>query len=774
MSCGIRYSNPVTLNDGIGCDVFGYTACSDLEYTNSPDGTVAHEWPYSGGGNRLIWVRTYNCQQTVRGNDGAHAVACVFYVYAYSPDEFEVTRNENLLNGPELQVIDCPTPAGWDLEYPSHAGKVGFGQPGYNPCGSGGTGDLTPPVLISASGTAGSPTVSITFSEAVSGGATTPSNYAVYPTGDPSSPLTVTSAAVSLNIVTLTLVQNLAGSTTYTVEVSNVEDLSANTIAPNSTIGFVTGYLDTTPPTLVSASGAAGTDHVVVAFSENVSSGAGTPSNFSVYPSGDPGSPLTVTLASPLNNSVTLTVSPNLAGSTSYTVEVSNVEDPAGNPVAPNSTASFTTGPGDATPVELVSATGTSGQNTVSLSFSETVGTGADVPANYSVYPTADPSSPLTVNSAAPSLSNVTLTLASNLASSTAYTVEVSNVQDLAGNAIAPGSTAGFTTGTVDTTPPTLTNAAGATGANAVVVWFSEPVALGATAVPNYAVYPTANPAGTLTINSATAVGSQVTLSLTTVLGASTSYTVEVSNVQDASGNAIAPNSTVSFTTGTSGGGMGDQSRAVVTVHVRAHNLKGLDCAALDPNLRCDQFTTGWPIQSPADVYFVIAQADPVFGVSGVSLGVQYGNTAGVQTDGQACDVFGYVSCSDLEYTNGVNSGDSSTDFPAAGGGNRLIWVRTDNCQRHELPPYGVHVTVCAFYVYAYGPDVFRVDMNRNLHTPDEFQIVDCPGPALSDMAYPGHAGFVAFGATSGFNPCTSVVTPTVKTTWGRLKNQYH
>jgi hypothetical protein len=477
-----------------------------------------------------------------------------------------VTQNENLLNGPELQIIDCPGPTGWDLEYPSHAGKVGFGQAGYNPCGSGGTGDVTPPFLISASGTAESPTVSVSFSEPVSAGATTPSNYAVYPAGNPSSPLTVTSAAVSLGIVTLT-------------------------------------------------------------------------------------------------------VSPNLAWSTSYTVEVSNV-------------------------------------------------------------------------------------------------------QDLAGNVIAPGSTAGFTTGSEDTTPPTLTSAAGSVYSTAVIVWFSEPVALGATALPNYAVYPTATPAGTLTINSATASGSQVTLTMAAGLLAGTSYTVEVSNVQDAAGNAIAPNSTVSFTTGSTGGGTGDQSQAVVAVHVRAHDTKGLNCADLDPNLRCDSFTTGWPINSPADVYFVVANADPVPGVSGVSLGVQYGNTAGVQTDGQGCDVFGYVSCSDLEYTNGI--GDSSTEFPASGGGNRLIWVRTDNCQRHELSPYGVHATVCAFYVYAYGPDHFAVDMNRNLQTPDEFQIVDCSGPALSDMPWPSHAGYVTFGASNGFNPCTSEAVPTVKTTWGRLKNQYH
>ena len=41
----------------------------------------------------------------------------------------------------------------------------------------------------------------------------------------------------------------------------------------------------------------------------------------------------------------------------------------------------------------------------------------------------------------------MTLTLGSDLAAGTAYTVQVSNVQDLAGNAIAAGSTVQFTAG---------------------------------------------------------------------------------------------------------------------------------------------------------------------------------------------------------------------------------------------------------------------------------------------------------------------------------------
>jgi hypothetical protein len=214
------------------------------------------------------------------------------------------------------------------------------------------------------------------------------------------------------------------------------------------------------------------------------------------------------------------------------------------------------------------------------------------------------------------------------------------------------------------------------------------------------------------------------------------------------------------------------QEQSVVAAHAQGHNTKGINCGDWDPNMPCDRFTVDWPVGVGADVYFIIANADSALGVSGVSLGVDYGNTPGVQQDGQGCDVFGYTFCADLQYTNGIDPNDTSTEFPAAGGGNRLIWVRTTNCQRHVVPPFEVEAVACVFYVYAYGPDQFLVDMNRNLYTGPEFQIVDCPGPALSDMAWPSHAGVVEFGSGAGYNPCFPIIA-TQNTTWGKLKTQY-
>jgi hypothetical protein len=219
------------------------------------------------------------------------------------------------------------------------------------------------------------------------------------------------------------------------------------------------------------------------------------------------------------------------------------------------------------------------------------------------------------------------------------------------------------------------------------------------------------------------------------------------------------------------------QENSVVTMHVQAHNTKGINCndSPEAKNIGCQDYVDEWDVGVGADVFMIIAEADSLKGISGVSLGVTYGDTPGVQTDGVGVDVFGYTFCSDLEYTNGINSiVDPSTEFPSASGGNRLIWVRTTNCQRHVIPPHKVHATACVFYVYAYSPDVMAVDMNRNLETPDEFQIVDCPGPALSDLSYPDAAGKVAFGIPGGGrNPCTDPSVAAKNTTWGKLKNQY-
>jgi hypothetical protein len=121
----------------VGVDVLSWTQCSSgLQFPSSPTGLSEDEWPASGGGLRITWDSSVDCQRTVLGNNGVHAVAGAFYVYAYSNDLFQITSNNNVISGPEFQVGDCSNSLS-DLPL-YNAGRVGFGSSnGYNPCNGG-------------------------------------------------------------------------------------------------------------------------------------------------------------------------------------------------------------------------------------------------------------------------------------------------------------------------------------------------------------------------------------------------------------------------------------------------------------------------------------------------------------------------------------------------------------------------------------------------------------------------------------------------------------
>jgi hypothetical protein len=127
ISMGIDY-DPVA---GQGVDVLGWTSCGDLEFPNSG---ANGNWPAAGGGNRVAWDGIGNCQTTLVAGDSTFTVVVgAFYVYAYNDDIFEVTKNRNLLSGPELVVADCSAA---ESDIPdTQAGIVGFGSAaGCNPC----------------------------------------------------------------------------------------------------------------------------------------------------------------------------------------------------------------------------------------------------------------------------------------------------------------------------------------------------------------------------------------------------------------------------------------------------------------------------------------------------------------------------------------------------------------------------------------------------------------------------------------------------------------
>ena len=133
VSCGIQYSTNAFVE---------WTLCASGPETPCNFGQGA--WPASGSGNRIAWYAGDNCQTTEYGEDGIHAVAGFFYVYAYSPDLFEVSVNDCFLTSPELEVMDCDGGL-HDVPYPQATGAIGFGGvEGHNPCEEAATTSVPP------------------------------------------------------------------------------------------------------------------------------------------------------------------------------------------------------------------------------------------------------------------------------------------------------------------------------------------------------------------------------------------------------------------------------------------------------------------------------------------------------------------------------------------------------------------------------------------------------------------------------------------------------
>ncbi|HEX7598547.1 MAG TPA: Ig-like domain-containing protein [Polyangia bacterium] len=215
------------------------------------------------------------------------------------------------------------------------------------------TTDLTRPTIASrtpanfAIGVGLDVAPSATFSEALDPATVTAADFAVW------SGMTTVPGTLSYDTKTFTIqfvpTTQLAVSTTYTVRVSGIQDLSGNTIL-STYWTFTTGTTgDTTPPTVLSVSPAAATTAVgtnaavVITFSEamnattvansiQVSAGASAVSGTVSYDAG--------TLQA------TFSPSAQLAKLTLYTVTVTGAKDLAGNALATPFTSTFTTANG--------------------------------------------------------------------------------------------------------------------------------------------------------------------------------------------------------------------------------------------------------------------------------------------------------------------------------------------------------------------------------------------------------------------------------------------
>jgi methionine-rich copper-binding protein CopC len=441
------------------------------------------------------------------------------------------------------------------------------------------TRDDTPPTVTStgpangATGVSPSAPITITFSEAMDANTITTANITMRTTIGGTAVNGTIAYSAATRTATFTPSATLAQTTGYTVTVSTgVKDAAGNAMAANFVFAFTTG--DTTAPTVTTvvpannATGVALNTTVKVTFSEAMDQSTITTSTVTLRNTATSGL-VTATLAyDGATNTATLTPSAPLASNTNYTVTVTTgAKDVSGNPLGTNFTSTFTTLNLDSTPPTVTAVSPLN--NSINVPTNTTVQVTFSEPIDQLTLTATTVSLKNTVTSAvvAGSLSydvgtnKVTFTPSGPLSNGTSYTLTVlggaSGVKDLAGNPLAANFTSSFTTAAVtDVTPPTIvsrTPTNGATGVavnSNVTITFSEPMDATTINGTTISIKPTAggaNLAATVTCNSPCTVA---TLDPTADLSNNTNYTVTVTTgVKDAAGNALAAQSTSTFTT---------------------------------------------------------------------------------------------------------------------------------------------------------------------------------------------------------------------------------
>lgn len=116
---GVQYAGA----QGVGCDVFAWRSCADLEFASD-------SWPASGSGNLITWEYSANCQGDTLSTP---VLVGAFELSSYSGDIFSIVPRP--VDG-RAKVANCAM-IETDItdDSPSRLGVVGFGaDPGYNPC----------------------------------------------------------------------------------------------------------------------------------------------------------------------------------------------------------------------------------------------------------------------------------------------------------------------------------------------------------------------------------------------------------------------------------------------------------------------------------------------------------------------------------------------------------------------------------------------------------------------------------------------------------------
>ncbi len=360
-----------------------------------------------------------------------------------------------------------------------------------------------------------------------------------------------------------------------------IRDDSGQALA--ATVAWTFSTSDSTPPTIMSATPAAGATNVSVnastsvVFSEPMDQATIDATTLQLHGAGGALVPAAIVYV-PGARVATIDPMGPLAASTTYTATVNGgatdprVKDASGNALAATFTLSFTTGtladstqPAVASVSPAPSATDVALDTLVRATFSEAMNPGTLVANTFEVRDGAGVAVPGVIAYDGASLT-ATFTPSSPLLGQSVYVATIKGgfsdprVKDTAGNSLAAPYSWEFVTGGVDSVPPgtaAKSPAPDATGINTnsnVSVVFTEPMNPSTITASTFLVNGPGGPvAGAVLYDALTRTA---TFNPTATLASSTAYTVTIKGglaapvAQDLAGNALSADATWSFTTG--------------------------------------------------------------------------------------------------------------------------------------------------------------------------------------------------------------------------------
>ena len=438
------------------------------------------------------------------------------------------------------------------------------------------TRDDTGPTVIAtspvngASGVVPAATVNVTFSEAMDASTINGTNFTLRATGSGAAVGGVVTFNAATRVATFTPNVPLAQTTGYTATIAAaVKDSVGNLMGVPFSFTFTTG--DTNSPTVtavVPINGAANValnTTVTVTFSEAMAPASITTTTFNLRNTATSTIvPATVAYTA-ASNSATLTPTAPLAGNTGYTVTVTTgARDAAGNALGSQFTSAFTTlNPDTTRPTVTVvnpanNATGVATSTTVQVTFSEAMDAATISGTSITLRNTVTSAAVAATVSYNAVTRVATLTPTGPLSNATNYTFTVSTaVTDVAGNALASQFNSTFTTALApDNTAPTIVARSPSNGSTNIAVnsdatvTFSEPMNPSTIDSTNITLAPTAGGPAIAAIVTYDAGTNTATLNPAADLANNTSYTLTITTgVKDVAGNALAANSTSTFTT---------------------------------------------------------------------------------------------------------------------------------------------------------------------------------------------------------------------------------